>query len=54
MTMKVASASEDDLLPTSAFLDDIALNTEEEEDAGVLVDQPPHGTNWRSALTRKK
>ena len=39
MTMKVVSASEDDLLPTSVFADDIVVNAEEEEEAGVLVDR---------------
>ena len=39
MTMKVGSASEDDLLPTSALqmTDDIVVNAKEEEEAGVLV-----------------
>ena len=34
MTMKVVSASEDDF----RFADDIVVNAEEEEEAGVLVD----------------
>ena len=38
MTMKVVSASEDDLLPTSA-LQMTVVNKEEEEEAGVLVDR---------------
>ena len=46
MTMKVVSALEDDLLPTSAlqmttnlrFADDIVVNAEEEEEGGILVD----------------
>ena len=38
MTMKVVSASEYDLLPTSA-LQIIIINTEEEEEAGVVVDR---------------
>ena len=55
MTMKVVSASEDDLLPP-----DTVVNAEEEEEAGVLVDhrdiviQPPQGTKWRLAQTRQK
>ena len=39
MTMKVVSASEDDLLPIFRFADDIVVNAEEEEEAGVLVDR---------------
>ena len=38
MTLKVVSASEDDLLPTYYFVDDIVVNAKEEEEAGVLVD----------------
>ena len=38
MTMKVLSASEDDLLPTSA-LQMTVVNADEEEEAGVLVDR---------------
>ena len=37
--MKVGSASEDDLLRTSALQIDIVVNAEEEEEAGVLVDR---------------
>ena len=44
------------------FADDIVVNPEEEEEAGVLVDRfdtttrfvPPQGTKWRSAQTRQK
>ena len=36
MTMKVVLASEDDLLPTFAY---IIVNAEEEEEAGVLIDR---------------
>ena len=38
MTMKVVSASEDDLLPTSA-LQMTVVNAEEEDEAGVLIDR---------------
>ena len=49
MTMKVESASEDDLLPTSGLADDIVVNAEEEEDAGILadrLDKSSQGTRW--------
>ena len=36
--MKVVSALEDDILPTSHFVDDIIVNAEEGKEAGVLVD----------------
>ena len=36
--MKVVSASEDGLLPTSAFADDIVVNVEEEE-ANIAADR---------------
>ena len=39
MTMKVVSASEDDLLPTPDNLVNIVVNAEEEEEASVLVDR---------------
>ena len=45
MTMKVVSALENNLLPTS---DDIVLHAEVEEDAGVLVDR------FDTTTTRKK
>ena len=39
MTMKVVSASEDDLLQTSfSFAEDIVVTIEEEEAASALVD----------------
>ena len=40
------------------FADDIVVNAEEEEEAGVLVDRPdriiPQGTKWRSVQSRQK
>ena len=38
MTMKVVSASGDDSFPTR-FADDIVVNAEEEEEAGILIDR---------------
>ena len=37
--MKEVSASKDDLLPKSSFADDIVVNAEKAEEAGVLVDR---------------
>ena len=45
MTMKVVSASEDDIT-NFRFADDIVVNAEEEEEV--------QGTKWRSAHTRQK
>ena len=39
MTIEVVSASEDDLLPTSALQTTFVVNAEMEEEAGVLVDR---------------
>ena len=37
--MKLVSVSEDGLLPTSDYADDIVVKAEEEEEADVLVDR---------------
>ena len=45
------------LITNFRFADDIVINAEEKEEAGVLVDfsiQPPQGTKWRSAQIRQK
>ena len=43
------------LITNFLFADDIVVNAEEEEEAGVLDSiQPPQGTKWRSAQTRQK
>ena len=45
------------LITNFHFVDDIVVNAEEEEEAGVLVDvlkEPPQGTKWRSVQTRQK
>ena len=45
------------LITNFPFADDIVVNAEVEEEAGILVDrliQPPQGTKWRSAQTRQK
>ena len=39
------------------FADEIVVNAEEEEGAGVLLDrleEPPHGTKWRLVQKRQK
>ena len=41
------------LITNFRFADDIVVNAEEEEEAGVLV-QPPQGTKWKSVQTRQK
>ena len=44
------------LITNFRFADDIVVNAEEEEEAGVLIDhvEPPQGTKWRSVQTRQK
>ena len=45
------------LITNFRFANDIVVNAEEEEEAGVLIDRldrSPHGTNWRSVQTRQK
>ena len=45
------------LITTFRFADDIVVNAEEEEEAGVLITvliKPPQGTKWRSVQTRQK
>ena len=41
------------LITNFRFADDIVVNAEEEEEAGVLI-EPPQGTKWRSVQTRQK
>ena len=41
------------LITNFRFANDIVVNTEEEEEAGVLV-EPAQGTKWRSVQTRQK
>ena len=53
--MKVGSASEDDFLPTFHFTDDIVVNAEEEEEAGVLVDRlDTTTTRYKMEIARDK
>ena len=45
------------LITNFRFADDIVVNAEEEEAAGVLVDpleEQPQGTKWRAVQTRQK
>ena len=45
------------LITNFRFADDIAVNAEEEEEAGVLetvLIEPPQGAKWRSIQTRQK
>ena len=53
MTTKVVSASKDGLITNPRFTDDIVVNAEEKEEAGVLVDQH-HTVQTRLVLTRQK
>ena len=39
MTMKVVSASGDDSITNFRYADDIVVNAEEEEEAGILIDR---------------
>ena len=41
------------LITNFRFADDIVVNAEEEEEAGVLID-PSQGTKWRSVQRRQK
>ena len=55
MTMKVVSALEDNLYYwTSTFADDIVVNAEAEEEAGVLVDRLDTTTRYKMEIVQTR